>query len=80
MGRGREGNQIGGGLRSSDSLWGHPDQSGLCHGVICIHAGALRIGALVDLGSRATFCFRGLGGVIAQGSVFNSLECFEKVS
>lgn len=80
MGREREGNQIGDGLRSSDELWGHPDQSGLCHGVICIYDGALRRGALVELGSRATFWLRGLGGVIAHGSVFNLLECLEKFS
>lgn len=64
MGRGVEGmgNQIGGGLKSSDELWGHPDQGGLCNGVIWVHGRALRTGALVELGNRATFWLGDLGG------------------
>lgn len=49
------GNQIGDGLRSSAELWVHPDQGGLCNGVICVHGGALRRGALGELSDRAAF-------------------------
>lgn len=56
------GNQIGGGLKSSDELWVHADQGGFCNGVICMYVGALRRGDLVEQGSRATFWLGDLGG------------------
>lgn len=61
------GNQIGDGLRSSDDLWVHPDPGGLCNGLIRVHGGALRRGALVELAGRATFWLEDLGEDLSPG-------------